>query len=382
MNATSVLLIFGLAYITAGVFYRLPVPIQPLKAVAAIAIAGGLSPSIISASGLIMAIFLLLLAGTGAINKVAKLFPKMIVRGIQLGVGLLLIKAGLSLIHQNPVVVNGDFHYINLFNLSISVGWLIALALGTVLVLSLRSKRFPASLTLFALGIPVFIIWGSPLGLPSLHFGLSLPVLAIPSLADLSTALVLLVIPQIPLTLGNAVFAMADTAKTYFGPRATRVTPKALLTTMGILNMGAGILGGMPICHGSGGMTAHFRLGARTGGASLLIGIPFVAMALFLDGNIIPIFALIPYTVLSVLVIFVGVQHSLLIRDLKGNREFVVALAVAIPGMITANLAIGLAAGLCLFLILKTLSHINISWPNYLWMVRRKTKSMDTFQMN
>lgn len=371
MDATSVFLVVGLAYIIAGVFYRLPVPVQPLKAVAAIAIAGGLSPTVISASGLLMAVFLLLMAATGAISYVAKLFPKVIIRGIQLGVGLLLVKAGLALINKNQVIIGGDYGFVTLGNLSIPAGWLIALALGTTFILFLRSKKLPASLAVLTLGVPISIFWGSSLGLPSLHFGLSLPKVVIPSLADLSAALVLLVIPQIPLTLGNAVFAMADTAKAYFGPQAKRVTPKALLTTMGAANIGAGLLGGMPVCHGSGGLTAHFRLGARTGGAALLIGVPFLAMALFLDGNVVPIFALVPYAVLGVLVVFVGLQHSLLIRDLRGKREILVALAVAIPGLVTANLAIGLASGICLQLILKALSRSH-AMRSRLWLMARR----------
>lgn len=374
MSATSIFLVVGLAYIMAGVFYRLPVPVQPLKAVAAIAIAGGLSSTIISASGLLMAAFLLLMAGTGAISQVAKLFPKVIIRGIQLGVGLILVKTGLLLVNKKQVIIGGGDGFVTLVNLSIPAGWLIAVALGVIFLLLLRSKRLPVSLALLALGIPIGVFWGSFLGLPSLRFGLSLPALTIPSLADLSTALVLLVIPQIPLTLGNAVFAMADTAKTYFGPQASRVTPKALLTTMGIANLGAGLLGGMPVCHGSGGLTAHFRLGARTGGAALLMGIPFLAMAVFLDGNIIPIFALVPYAVLGVLVILVGVQHSLLVRDLRGGEEILVALAVAIPGVFTANLAIGLASGICLHLILNTMSRRRDIWSRFLLMARRRAK--------
>ncbi len=374
MNATSVFLVVGLAYIIAGLFYRLPMPVQPLKAVAAIAIAGGLSPSVISASGLLMAAFLLLMAGTGAISHVAKLFPKAIIRGIQLGVGLILLKMGLLLVSNKQVIIGGDDALTTLINLSIPTGWLIALALGTIFILFLRSKRLPASLALLALGVSVGMFWGSFIGLSSLRFGLSLPTLAIPSLADLYAALVLLVIPQIPLTLGNAVFATADTARAYFGPQAKRVTPKALLTTMGVVNLGAGLLGGMPICHGSGGLTAHFRMGARTGGAALLIGVPFLAIALILDGNVIPIFALVPYAVLGVLVVFVGVQHSLLVRDLRGKKEILVALAVAIPGLLTANLAIGLASGICLHLIFITLSRSRPIWPHRALMARRKVR--------
>ena len=353
MNATSVFLIVGLAYIISGLYYRLPMPVQPLKTVAAIAIASSLSPNIISAAGLIMAVFLFLMAATGAITKIAGLFPKMIIRGIQLGVGLLLIRAGLFLINKNEVVIQGDEGFVTLVNLAIPAGWLIAIALGIVFVLSLRSERFPGSLVLLALGIPVSMFWGSSLGLSSLHFGLNLPTLVIPSLSDLSAALVLLVIPQIPLTLGNAVFATADTAKEYYGTQAERVTLKSLLTTMGLVNMGAGLFNGMPICHGAGGLTAHYRLGARTGGAALLIGIPLLLISVVFDGNVVPIFTLIPYAVLGVLVIFVGLQHSFLVRDLQSPKEVIIALAVAIPGLLTKSLAIGLASGISLYLLLN-----------------------------
>ncbi len=352
MNATSVFLVVGLVYVITGFFYRLPVPVQPLKAVAAIAIAGGLSATIISASGLLMGVLLLILAGTGLINLIARLYPRAVIRGIQLGVGLLLVKTGLLLVSKRQVIISGGDSSISLANLSISAGWLIAIALGMVFILLLRNRKLPGSLVLLALGLPIGMFWGSWLELPGLRFGLSLPALTIPSLTELSTALVLLVIPQIPLTLGNAVFAMSDTAKTYFGAQASRVTPKALLTTMGLATLGAGLLGGMPVCHGSGGLTAHYRLGARTGAVGLLLGIPFLAMAVLLDGNVVPIFALVPNAVLGVLVIFVGTQHSLLVRDLKDIKEIIVALAVAIPGVLTANLAIGLASGIGLYLAL------------------------------
>jgi sulfate permease, SulP family len=128
----------------------------------------------------------------------------------------------------------------------------------------------------------------------------------------------------------------------------------------------------MPVCHGAGGMTAHFRLGARTGGAAVLIGIPLVAMALFLDGNVVPIFGLIPHAVLGVLVVFVGAQHSLFVRDLKKRREIAVALAVAVTGVLVSNLAIGLASGIALHLALQTASRGNKVWSRLLAVVGRE----------
>jgi len=356
VNATSVFVIGGLAYIAAGLFYRLPVPVQPLKAVAAIAVAGGLSASIISASGLIMAAFLLLLAATKTVSLLAKLFPRAIIRGIQLGVALLLVKAGLALASKQQVIAGGGDASLMIGSLSFPAGLLLAPALGVAFVGFVRNRKLPASLILLSLGMGVGLFWGSFSALRGLNLGLGLPALALPSLGDLTAAMVLLVIPQIPLTLGNAVFATADTARTYFGPLAKKVTPRALLTTMGLANLGAGLLGGIPVCHGSGGLTAHFRLGARTGGANIMVGVLFLALALFSDGHVLPVFSLIPYAVLSVLVVFAGIQHALLVRDLKGKREVSVSLAVAIAGFAASSLAIGLGAGLGLSFLLAAFS--------------------------
>jgi len=152
----------------------------------------------------------------------------------------------------------------------------------------------------------------------------------------------------VPLTLGNAVFATANTARSYFGAKAQRVTHKSLLTTMGVANLAAGALGGIGVCHGSGGVTAHFKLGARTGGANLMIGSVFLALALFLDGNALPLFSLIPYSVLGVMLAFVALQHGLLARDLRGWLNIAVAILIAVVTLATSNLALGFALGIAL----------------------------------
>jgi SulP family sulfate permease len=269
---------------------------------------------------------------------------------------LFLVKAGLSLVSQQQVVIGGRDALVAVSNLSIPVGWILAAGLGVVFLLFLRSKRMPASLVLLGLGAVASVFWGSVPGLGDLRLGLKLPAVSLPALSDLSAALVLLVIPQIPLTLGNAVFATADTARSYFGQRAERVTPRSLLVTMGLANLGAGILGGVPVCHGSGGLTAHYRLGARTGGAGLMIGAVFIVLAIFADGNVLPILSLIPYPVLGVLVMFVGVQHGMLVKDLRRPGDISVAMLVAVVGLITTNLAIGFASGILLYAIFRVVT--------------------------
>src|SRR3989337_3705411 len=105
-----------------------------------------------------------------------------------------------------------------------------------------------------------------------MEWGPRLSVPGLPEPSQLLTAFVVLVIPQLPLTLGNAVIACADTARGYFRQDADRVTHRSLLISKGLANIFAGGIGGMPVCHGAGGLTAHYRFGARTGGATILLG--------------------------------------------------------------------------------------------------------------
>ena len=347
LSATSVFVGVGLAYILAGVYYRIPIPVQPLKAMSAVAIAQGLSGSVIAAGGWWMAAILLLLAVTGTVRWIGRLFSRPVVRGIQLGLGLLLIRSGVLLVGRAQVVFGGDEAVIYLGGGRIPLNWVLAGVATLLLVMALRRSRWPAALIVLSFGVIIALTVGKVWpGLGEVELGLNLPRLAFPSASDFPTALFLLVIPQLPLTLGNAVFATANTSRTYFGDRARRATPRALLTTMGLSQAIAAVIGGIPICHGSGGLTAHYKLGARTGAAPLMMGIVCLAVGLFVDGNVLPILALIPYPVLGILLAFAGLQHSLLVRDLARWDEILTAASVAAASWVTHNLAMGFGTGI------------------------------------
>ena len=347
LPATSVFVGVGVAYILSGIYYRIPIPVQPLKAMSAVAIAQGLSGSVIAAGGWWMAAILLLLAVTGAVRWISQFFSRPVVRGIQLGLGVLLIRSGIMLVGRSQVVFGGDEAVIYFGGGRIPLNWLLAGVATLLLVVALRRSRWPAALVVLCFGIIVALTVGKVWpGLGEVELGLNLPRPVLPSGTDFSTALLLLVIPQLPLTLGNAVFATANTARTYFDDRARRVTPRALLTTMGLSQAVAAAIGGIPICHGSGGLTAHYRLGARTGAAPLMIGIVCLAVGLFVDGDVLPILALIPYPVLGILLAFAGLQHSLLVRDLTRWDEMLTAASVAVASWVTHNLAIGFGTGI------------------------------------
>ena len=348
LSGSGVLVRVGLAYLLAGLYYRLPIPVQPLKAMAAIAIAQGLSGSVIAAGGWWMAAVLLLLAATGLIHWVGRLFNRAIVRGIQLGLALMLIRSGVILINR-PQIVYGGAEALMRLGAQVPASWLLAVAAILLLVICLRS-RWPAALIVLVFGAIAAITVGKALPIVrQVTLGITLPQLAFPSREELSAALVFLVIPQLPLTLGNAVFATANAARTYFGDRARRVTPKALLTTMGISQMLAAACGGMPICHGSGGLTAHYKLGARSGGAPLILGTLCLCLGLFAGENILPLLALVPYPVLGVLLVFTGIQHGFLVRDLARWDEILTASGIAATSWLTHNLAIGLGVGLLIW---------------------------------
>ena len=185
-------------------------------------------------------------------------------------------------------------------------------------------------------------IWGSN--------GVSL---FLPTLDDIATAFVLLLIPQIPLTLGNSMVATADLAKDYFGKRAKRVTYRNLAGTISVGNLLAGLVGGMPVCHGCGGLTAHYRFGARTARANFIIGTAFIAVAL-LFAKMSPSFLRgIPLSVFGGSLIVVGVFHALLARDMRKKKDVALVVAMGLVTLFYKNLTLALCAGLLLREVLR-----------------------------
>lgn len=348
LSAASVLLVFGIAYIFSALYYRLPMPVQPLKAMAATAIAQGLDPEMLSAAAFLMAA-LLLLAAIGLVRLLARLFTRPVVRGIQAAVGLLLLKAGLTMALSDQLLRGHGEMFAPRSWLDVPLGVPVALGAVGILALGLWKRRLPTALLVLAAGVVAGLAAGSAHTLAGLRPAPDLPHPAIPEPADFVSALVLLVVPQIPLTLGNAVFACADTARGYFGERASRVTHRSLLSTMGVANLVAGALGGMPVCHGAGGLTAHYRFGARTAGAGIIIGSLLLGLGLAFGSRAVDLFAVVPYPVFGVMLAAVGVQHALLARDCRRPDEIAVVATAALTALALSNIAIGFAAGIALY---------------------------------
>lgn len=341
-NANSAFVVIALAYFLNAFAYRLPVPVQPLKALAAAALALGLTPGVITASAWWMAAIFLLLAVSGAMAWVGKLFPEPVVRGIQIGLGLLLLKSAWSLLFVPTVGWEG---FLLLGSARIPWLWAATFLALAALAMGLLWRPSWAGLLVVLCGLFLGLV---RFGIPDMQLAFTLPAFVVPSLADFGPAFVLLVLPQVPLSLANSVFATSDAARQYFGAAGERVSPRRLLLTMGTANIAAAALGGVPVCHGSGGLTAHYRLGARTGGALLIIGTLFLALGLLGGAGLLSLLRLIPFPALGVLLVYVGVQHMLLAKDLRGVRAWMVALSVAVLAWLTQNLALGFLGGITL----------------------------------
>ncbi len=335
LSPTAVLLPAGLLYLANAAIYGLPLPSQPLKAFGAIAIAEGLGADEIAAGALLIGALFLVAGRLGLVDRLARAFPRPLVRGVQLAVGLLFLQIAWNLAADPPAAFAEH---------ALPPVWAVGLALAAAAV-ALAFRGAGAALALVAVGAVAMVataggsasLGPSALELPSLDLGV------------LATAFVVLVVPQAPLSFANSCLATSDAARVYFGEeRARRVRPGSLASTYGVANLFAGSIGGMPVCHGAGGLTAHYTFGARTAAAPLVMGSVLVVLALAVGSGLAALLVAFPLPILAALLAVAGLLHIGLLRDLQGAPAWAAALLVGALGA-TVGLAVGLAAGLALW---------------------------------
>lgn len=321
-NPTALFLMAGLFYVASAYYFKITMPVQPLKAMSAIAIATGLSSSVINAAGIVMGIILLIIAFTGLSIRLGNIFPLSVIRGIQLGVGMMLIKASLNL-------MNGDIP--------------IAIIIGAILMACVFIvKKLPPLIPVMIIGIVISL---REIKLISMGPVALAPV--IPDLNNLWMGLTMLVLPQIALTFGNAIVATEATGRILYGERAGKLNLKSIPLSMGIANIASGIVGGAPMCHGCGGLTAHCKFGATSERSGYIMGFTLIALALLFGHSALSIVSAFPKGILGVLLFYVGVQHSLFIKDiLKDRTSVLIALVTALLGFLLNNLTVGFLAGI------------------------------------
>ncbi len=307
----GLLFMFGIALIASGLYYRTPLPIQPMKAIGAAAIAGGISPAALFGSGLTTGLFWVIAGITGAIRPISRLATKPVVRGIMLGLGLSFMADGINRMRSAPLLAG------------------IALVVTYFL---LTNPRIPAMFMLLIIGVVSAVIMDPQLmsELAQIHVGFKLPAFSLSAMtwSDLVTGTLLFTLPQIPLTLGNAVIAIVAENNELFPDR--KVTEKKIAISQGIMNLVAPIFGGVPMCHGAGGMAGHVRFGAKTGGSLVILGSLLVLIALFFSDSVAIFFRIFPNAILGVILFFAGAELAIVVRDIGDRKsDFYVMLIVA-----------------------------------------------------
>jgi hypothetical protein len=336
LDSASVLIVYGTMQILSGLTYRLPMPVQPLKAVAVIVIAQSaaqkVTPDILYGGGLAIGLTMLFLTITGLVNWLGKIIPKTVVRGIQFGLGLQLA----SLALKDYVQREGVPGY-----------WLAAIAFGISLLLY-GNRKYPAALLILLLGA-IYSIVRLKLDLysASQQIGFHLPQVRSVDSQSIWIGFILLALPQVPLSIGNSILAARQTSLDLFPDRAPSL--RKISFTYSIMNLINPFLGGVPTCHGSGGLAGHYAFGARTGGSVIIYGTLYLTIGFFFASGFQNVIQVFPMPVLGVILLFEGLALMLLIRDSTDSKSnFSLVLLVGL-------MANGLPYGYLIALIVGTL---------------------------
>jgi MFS superfamily sulfate permease-like transporter len=261
LNLGVILLFFGLWFIFTGLYYRLPIPIEPMKVIAVVAISSVLGGPELAAAGILLGLLFFFLGFGKWMSYIGKYIPNPVIRGIQLGLALLLLKSAGNFMFQAPTFF--------VFGIAVIVIVFLLSYFGKIPDLS--------ALILLAAAVVIGIFLH---GTPGIYM-IKIPELVIPTLADYITSIPDLVLPQAVITITNAILATSLLTSDIF---SREIPPEKLSKTIGLMNLLSTPFGGFPMCHGAGGLAAQYRFGARTGGSNIFAGIILLGIAVFFAG--------------------------------------------------------------------------------------------------
>lgn len=332
LDFAAALFFAGLFNIITGLTFSIPMAVQPMKAIAAVALTEGLTVPQILAAGATVSLVILVLGVTGLIDWLNRVVPKSVVRGLQLALGLSLLMKGMQMVAGTNQWFAPD-------------SYLTGILAALVVLLLFFSRKVPAALVLFGIGL-ILAVWTHPGIVGSLGFGFTLPSWTPPAWDDFVTAFPKAALPQIPLTTLNSVIAVCALSADLFPDR--RAEPRKVAVSVGLMNLVACWFGGMPMCHGAGGLAGQYRFGARTNGSILFLGVVKMVLAVLLGASLMALCQAFPASVLGVLLAFAGMELALVCRDQTSRTDAFVMLLTAAACMALNNIALGFLLGLAM----------------------------------
>ena len=330
LNPASMMLVMGASNILLGLYYRIPLPIEPMKALAIYALANRWDASLIFATAFGTAILWLILSLSGLIDRLLRFVPEDVARGIQLTLAAYFLSEALELMGTSP---------------------LIALSSTLLIIITLIPKRgspIPATVILFSAGILMALEGGLPATVDVYH-----PQIHLFSIGDVWRGMLEVGFAQAFLTLSNAVIATRIAVNERF---SRKIRDGQLALNMGLMNLGAAFLGCVPLCHGSGGFMAQYLYGARTGGAMVMEGVIELASALFLSTVVTAIFSRFPLAIVGAMLLPPSLELGKGALQLRGWKLFIALLVAATS--YTTNLGIGFSVGIAAHIIFLKLGII------------------------
>lgn len=310
VSLSSSLLFGGIYNIITGVYYDIPMAVQPMKSIAAIALLANLSATQVAGAGLSVSVFVFIFGLTRFITLIQNLIPLAIVRGIQLGTALSLFSKAADLILKS--------NKWKFFNLAWVDNFVIAILALLYVIVCYNHKRNYSAIILFLVGIAFSIIrlYHFNLQLPGPE--ISIPTPFVPSWNDISSGFMQAGLGQLPLTLLNSVIAVSVLVQDLFPKKS--ISTHSIAMSVGIMNIIGIWFGSVPYCHGSGGLAAQYRFGARTGVSIIFLGILKCICGIFFGPSLLSLFQQIPTSILGVMLVIAAMQLSSITFYL-GNYE-------------------------------------------------------------
>jgi MFS superfamily sulfate permease-like transporter len=324
INFGYIILFYCIWSVITGFYYRIPIPIEPMKAIGTLVIVGGISKGDVVASGLILGILFLSTGIFNGMKFIQEKVPNSVVRGIQLGLALLLFQTSLGFVSTDLILS------------------LVCIIIIILFFLANRLRKVPniSAILVLILGVIIGLVVS---GVPPITF-LPLPSVTLPTYQNLISGTWTLVLPQIPLTITNAILATSLLLKDLY---KVDVKPDRLSKTIGLMNLTSVPFGGFPMCHGAGSLAADYRFGARTGGANIISGLMLLPVALFFAG---PQFVqIIPLGIFGALLIFIAIE---LAKNSLKTDSYLVTILIAVLSL-TVNITLGFVVGLVVAYILE-----------------------------